>query len=178
MNKIMKHKSLNILIAFIFAIAMTIMFAIPTLGATTADVTVTATPEYIAIADNATTCDFGTVAASSSTNTSTSYIAITNTSSVQTDITVAVTGATWTGGTPWTHSDTATAGADTVGLKANRAGTWGTGDVIVKNASPNYIYENCPATTNFNYGLALIAPTSFSDGVQKTNTVRVTAVAG
>ena len=66
----------------------------------------------------------------------------------------------------------------TAGLKANRGGSWGTGDIIVKFASPNYIYENCPITTDYSFGLKLWAPTVFTDGAQKTITVRITAVAG
>ncbi len=149
----------------------------PAFALTTADVTVTATPTFIAIAVDNSTYDFGIVAASAVTNTSTSYFTIDNTSSVQTDQTIAVTG-NWTGGVGWTHSDTATAGADTAGLKANKAGTWGAGDVIVKKTAPNYIAENQAATTDYSFGIQLLAPTSFSDGAEKTNTVRVTAAAG
>lgn len=165
---------------FITATAMLLVLFVagPVYAQTTADVTVTFSPGIIAISDNVTTYGFGTVLEGSTTNTTTSYVGITNTSTVQTDITIGVTGATWTGGTAYTHSDTATAGADTVGLKTNRGGTWGTGDIIVKYASPNYIYENCPATTNFTYGLSLLAPTTCSDSVAKSNTVRITAAAG
>lgn len=171
-------KKIRWLWAFILVAALFFGYAAPVSAATDADVTVTATPEYIAISDNVSAYDFGVVSASSTSNTSTSYVGITNGSSVQTDITISVTGATWTGGVAWTHSDTATPGADTVGLLSNRGGSWGTGDVIVKNASPNYIYENCAALTDFDYGIGLHAPTSFSDGVEKSNTLRVTAAAG
>lgn len=166
------------LFVVVLALLLTLMPVTPVLAATTADVTVQATPEYISITDNVTTQDFGTVATSSTENTSTSHVGITNVSSVQTDITIAVTAATWAGGVTWTHSDTATPGADTAGLLSNRGGTWGTGDVIVKFASPNYIYENCPALTDFDYGILLMAPTSFGDGVQKSITLRIEAVAG
>lgn len=125
-----------------------------------------------------TTYSFGTVQPSSTTNTTTSYFTITNSSTIQTDQTISVTTSNWSGGNQWTHSDTATQGADTAGLKSNRGGTWGTGDVIVKYSSPNYIYENCPASTNYSFGLGLWAPTSFSDGVVKTITVRISAAAG
>ena len=169
----------------ILALSLTILILLLAIGpagmafaATTADVSVTATPSYVAIADNTTTVAFGAVVASSTSNTSTSYVGITNTSSVQTDQTIAVTTSNWTGGVEWTHDDTATAGVDTAGLVSNRGGTWGTGDVIVKYASPNYIYENCPATTDYDYGLSLVAPTEFGDGVEKAITVRITAAAG
>lgn len=122
--------------------------------------------------------NFGTVEESSEPYTTTTYFAIDNNSTMQTDQTISVTTNTWSGGDGWTHSDTATPGANTAGLLANRGGTWGTGDIIVKNISPNYIYENCPATTDYSFGLQLLAPTSFSDGVEKQIIVMITAVAG
>ena len=168
----------KLFISLILAMALILMSVISVLADTTADVEVTATPEYIAIADNVTTVDYGVVSASSTPYTDTSQVGITNTSTVQTDQTIAVTAETWAGGVTWAHSETATAGADTAGLEANRGGSWESGDIIVKYASPNYIYENCPATTDYDYGLQLIAPTSFGDGVEKSITVRVSASAG
>ena len=121
--------------------------------------------------------DFGVVAESTTPYTATDYFTITNDSTMQTDQTISVTTATWSGGVTWTHSDTATAGSDTAGLKSNRGGTWGVSDVIVKYDTPNYIYENCAASTGYDFGLKLISPTAFSDGVEKEIVVRVTATA-
>jgi len=50
--------------------------------------------------------------------------------------------------------------------------------VIVKNGTPNFIAENQAATANYDFGLELVAPTSFTDGVEKSITVRVSAAAG
>ena len=166
------------ILSIILALMVLLVPAVPAFAATTADVEVTATPAFVAIADNQTEYDFGVVATSTTPYTSENWSGITNTSTVQTDITISVTGATWSGGVTWTHSDTCTPGADTAGLKANRGGTWGVSDIIIKNAAPNYIYENCPALTDFDYGLKLWAPTSFTDGVEKSITVRVSAAAG
>ena len=169
------------LITILMVLALIIIPASHAIAATTADVTVTATLSHVAIADNATAYDFGNVVASSTTNTSTALVNIINTSSIQTDMTILVTTANWSGGVEWIHDNTGTPGADTAGLLANRGGAWGVGDVIVESTvtgTPNYIYENCPATTNFTYGLGLQAPTSGSDGVQKSIIVRVSAVAG
>lgn len=166
------------LIGILVAMMLALVPATGVLAATTADVTITFTPATVAIADDKTSYDFGYVNDSDTPSTTTSYVTIDNTSNIQTDITIAVTGNTWTGGNAFTHSDTATPGADTVGLKTNRGGTWGVSDIIVKYSSPNYIYENCPANTDFSYGLKLYAQTSHSDSVQKTNTVRVSAAAG
>lgn len=149
------------------------------MAATTANVTVNATPAYVSITCNVTDYDFGVVAASSTTNTSIEYFGITNASTVQTDQTIGMTSDNWTGGVVgWAHSDTNTPGADTVGLLSNN-GTWGTGDVILKNGAPwNYVYENKPAGGSYTFGLGLNAPTSFTDGVEKTNTVQIYAVQG
>lgn len=183
MNTIsLKNGLTRLLLPFILLVMIcplaTGIFAGDARAATTADVTVNVTPGAIGITDNVTSINFGTVVTSGTAQTLTAYVGITNTSTVITDHTIAVTGDTWTGGaTPWTHDDTATAGADTVGLKANRGGTWGVSDVIVKYASPNYIYENCPVTTNYDYGLQILLPTSTTVNDEKTNTVRVTVAA-
>jgi len=159
-----------VVLALLFSLVPAPAFAI-----NTADVTVNATPEYLSISVSPTTYAFGFVAESATPSTTTSYFTITNGSSVATNNTVSVTSATWTGGTPWTHSDTATPNADTVGLKANKGGTWGTGDVIVKFTSSLSLAASQAATTDWSFGLKLLAPTSFSDGALKTNTVRITA---
>ncbi len=161
-----------------FAIILVLGLAAPALALTTADVTVTATPSYVAISVDIGTKDFGVVAESATPSTTTTFFTFDNTSSVQTDQTIGVTTTTWSGGIPWAHAEDAIPGSDLAGLKTNRGGTWGVGDVIVKNASPNYIYENCPATTDYSFGLKLWAPTAFADGVQKQIIVRVSAAAG
>lgn len=181
LSRIVKElTAIRAIVALLLAL-IPIFVAIPqeALALTTADITVNATPAYVEISCNVSTYNFGTVAASSTTDTpSTSYLGITDSSTVQTDQTISVTGATWTGGNPWTHDDLATPGAMTVGLKSNRGGAWGAGDVIVKNAAPDYIYENNAAGNDYAFGLRLLAPTSYTDGVEKTNTVRITAVVG
>ena len=122
--------------------------------------------------------DFGTVVASATPYSTTTYFTLTNGSNVQTDQTISVTTSTWSGGVGWTHSDTCTPDTNTAGLKVNRGGTWGAGDIIVKYSSPNYIYENCPVSTGYSLGLKLWCPTSYTDGIQKQIIVRITAVAG
>ena len=168
----MKFKLIGLVLALVL-----VFVPMGSVGAsTTADITINATPAYISISVDNITYAFGVVETSGVYNTSTSYFTITNGSNVATHQYISVTSDTWAGGTTWTHSETATAGADTVGLEANRGGSWGTGDIIVKNADANYIYESCPASTGYSFGLQMSAPTSFSDGTVKSNTVRVTAV--
>lgn len=168
----------RLLISILLALVLIMGTSIPALAATSVDISVTATPTYISISCDQSSYDFGTVVASTDENTATNWATIDNTSSVQTDQTISVTSATWSGGVTWTHSDTATAGADTAGLKANKGGTWGVNDVIIKNASPNFIAENQAANTDYSFGIKLIAPSSFTDGVEKSITIRISAAAG
>lgn len=169
----------KLLIGLILALLVTVMPIGTVLAATTADITVTATGTYIAITVDVTSKAFGTVAASSTPNTTTSFFTIDNTSSVQTDQTIAVTTATWSSaGAGWTHNDAGTPGANTAALLANKGGTWGVGDVIIKNAAPLNIAENQTALADYSFGIRLLAPTSFTDGQQNTIIVRVTAAAG
>jgi len=168
----------RILLVLLMVMAVALLVPLQALAATTADVTVTATPAYVAIAVDIGSKDFGVVAESATPSTVTNYFTIDNTSSVQTDQTISVTAAVWAGGVTWTHSDTATPGVNTAGLSSNKGGAWGVGDVIVKNAAPNYIAENQAATTDYSFGLKLYAPTSFTDGIEKSITVRITAVQG
>jgi hypothetical protein len=145
---------------------------------TTANITITVTPGAIAISVNATTYDFGTVITSGTAQTDTSYFGIDNTSTVVTNHSIAVLNNTWTGGaTAWTHSDNATAGADTVGLSSNKGGTWGVSDIIVKYATPNNIATSQAATTDYSFGLKIYLPTSTTVTDEKTNTVQVTVSA-
>lgn len=165
-----------LLISLALALFLTLGVSIPAFAATTATVTVTATPSFIAISVNPTNYDFGVVAPSATPNETTGYHTVTNTSSVVINVSIGVTSATWTGGSPgWTHSDTAAAGADTVGLKASK--NTGAFDVTVKYTSPVNIASAQAATTNFQFEMKLFAPTSFSNGDPKSNTVMLIATA-
>ena len=163
------------LIGFLIALFLILMPTGLVSAANTADVTVNATPSYISISVNQSTYAFGVIAESSVTNTTGGYFGITNDSTVQTDQTVSVTSTNWTGGVGWYHNETCTVGTATAGMKAQRVGqSW----VIVKNSSPNYIYENCAADADYAFDLSLHAPSTFTDGEIKQIVVRVTAAAG
>jgi hypothetical protein len=166
-------------IIFFLILVLNVIWVAPAIAATTADVTVTWTPAYIAISDNATTVAFGVVNASSTSNTSTAYVNIDNTTTtVITDVSIKVTG-DWTGGAGYTHSDTATPGVDTVGLVSQAGGTWAAGSTVIvkKTAAYNNIKASLAASTNFTYGLSLLAPTSFTHSDAASNTVTLTSVA-
>lgn len=171
---------LLVVLAFLVMVgpALVLGNSAPAQAVTTANITITVTPGVIGISCNASTLVLGTVLVNTTSNTSTSHFGITNSSTIEADFTIAVTGNTWTGGsTAWTHSDAATAGVDQCGMNSNRGGTWGTGDVVVKYASPNYIYEDCALLTDFDFGLSMVMPTSSTVNDQKTNVVQVTVAA-
>lgn len=163
------------LIAFLVVLMLVLVPSGGISAATTADVTVNATPAYISIAVNNATYSFGVIATSSVTNISTTHFVINNTSTVQTDQTISVTTTTWSGGVTWAHNETCEIGEDQAGMKASTDGsTW----VIVDNAGSNYIAENQAADTDYSFGLSLHAPSSFTDGIVKEIVVRVSAAAG
>jgi len=163
----------KIIVAAVLALMLVASAAVPVFALTTQDVTVTATPSFISITNSQSTYGFGVVVVDTTPTTATDWSTITNSSSVSTDIEISVTTATWSGGVTWTHSDTATKGADTAGLKA---GTGGVNDIIVKFATPNDLVSSLAAGTPYSWNLQLIAPSSFTDGVQKQIIVRLTAV--
>jgi hypothetical protein len=160
----------------VLTLALLGVLASPALAfaATTATVAVNATPAFVTISCNPTSYSFGVVNTSTNYSTTTGYFTITNGSTVTTDVTIACN-ATWAGGTGWTHSDAGTAGADTVALYSSKnTGAW---NIIVKNASPNKISASQSAGGTFQWELRIVTPTSYSDGVIKTNTVTLTSVA-
>ena len=171
----------KLFLSFVLALTLVLLPVIPALAATSADVTITVTLEHIELSDNATSYDFGTVALSAEPYTATDYVGVTNDSTVTIDVEIYVVNDTWTGGAnAWTHSDTATAGADTIGAKANAGGTWGVSDVTIKKSgsSPDLIEDDLGGPgDDFDYGIKLYCPTSDTDHVQKTNDIRVEASA-
>jgi len=78
------------LIAILLAAALIVIPVGSALADTSADVTVTATPGWVSITNLPATFDFGVVLASTTPNTTTSYFAITNDSTVAMDINIKV----------------------------------------------------------------------------------------
>ena len=159
----------------IIGIMLVVISPAAAFAATTADVTITATPSYIAITNTPSSYDFGVIAASATPATNTTYFTANNTGNVVSNITLLVTAANWTGGVGWIHSNTATAGVDTVGLKC---GTQDDGNVtatIIKTTAMT-LHNNVASYNTTKWGITMYAPTSFGDGAQKTVTVRLTIV--
>jgi len=160
-------------IALLLALAL-VLIPFGTVGAaTTADVAVNATPAYVSISNSPDNYGFGTVQTSTNYSTTQGYFNITNGSTVNIDVAISCN-ATWAGGVTWTHDDTGTPGADTAALYSSQ--DTGTLNIIVKNGTPNDLVSNT-SDANLLWELRLMSPTSFSDGVLKTNTVTLTASA-
>ena len=164
----------KLLISWAIALTLILTMAIPAFAATNADVTVTAAGAYVSYTANQTSYAFGTIAASSTTNTTGTWVLFTNTSSVSTNISVKMLANTWTSsGSGWTHSDSAS-NNNTVAMKANSSNstTWATSVFIKYSASFSEIGTAIAANSNYASGLSLLAPTIFTDGASNNNTIR------
>lgn len=185
MDKLISGKN-YLLRLFVIAsiLAMAVIFcpiglwASPIEAYTTANITITVTPGVIGISLNQTSWNAGIVYVGNAIDTNTVSFGIDNTSTVITNHSIGVTGTTWTGGaTAWTHSNTATPGADTIGMLANKSGTWGVGDITIKSSSLGNIATNQAANTDYSFGLRILMPTSSTVTDQKTNVVQITVSA-
>ena len=163
----------SILIASAIAVTLLVPLARQALAATTDDVTVSATPSYIAISNSPETQDYGVIATSSDNDTAAAYFTITNTSTVVTNITIY--GTNFTGGAGWTLSADGSVGADTAGMYAGI--TSGSFDVVVTASPGNTLKASLASSANQTWHLRLKAPSSFSDGAEKESTVTVSAAA-
>jgi len=168
----------------IVAIAMSLLLAmfpvVPALAATTADVTVTATPgSFVGISCDQTVYDFGDISANSTPNTGTGWATITNSSSVSINITIGCDG--WSGTTAWTYGANAT---DTAQLKASATfggtgGSSGAGqyDVTIPSGSTIALCNGVAVGNNPAWEMELEAPSSFTHGYEQTTHVTLTAAA-
>jgi hypothetical protein len=162
----------RVILPILIAVVLSGITPILAMAATTSTVTVTFTPQsLVAGVTTPNSWAIGFVADSATAQTATGYFSTANTSNCVTDWAISC-GATWTGGTAFTHSDTATAGADTVGLKASP--NTGAFDKIIKNTSPVDVATSVAASTAVVWEAKFYAPTSHSDAVQKTNTIVMT----
>lgn len=169
----MKRKFTRIIAVVALLAVMIIGGTLPVSAATTQDVTIDATPEYISISNAPSTFDFLTVAAGVDENTGTDYFTITNSSTVPTDIDIqALTG--WEGGAnDWAYG----ASGENTGKLAASAGT-GLYDLDIALVDTDYeLIDNLAATTNDDWELELVAPSSFTYGNAQQITVRLTASA-
>jgi hypothetical protein len=150
-----------------------VVMASPAFAATTATVTVNATPTYVSVVNTPGGYPFGVVAISTNYSTTQGYFNITNGSSVNISIAISCN-ATWGGGAGWTHSDTGTPGVSTAALYCSS--NTGLFNTIVKNGTPNNLVSDTGAS-NILWELRLRSPTEFGDAVLKSNTITLTATA-
>lgn len=178
-NPRMKILALVVTLALALAIIPTGVFA-----ATTATVTITATPEYLAITNDSGNWAIGAIAE----NTTVYFTAddlvpaeplvdgdmkgtITNTGSVTSDVDVKC--ADFTGGVGWTLSADETPGANEVNLRAGITGMANLAAMIqVVNADTELI-DSLAASGTMKWCMILETGT-FGDGVAKSGTVTLT----
>lgn len=116
--------------------------------------------------------NFDAVGPSAETPTGTSAFSVTNNSGSSVNITIS--GTDLTGGIPWTLSDTAAPGSATAGIKAGLSG--GSYNIIVKQTAPfNTLKSNLANGASQSWGFQLLAPTNYTDAVQKAGTITLTA---
>ena len=163
-------KMRKVLISLMVVVALLLLPTVA-LADTSQQVTVTATPSYIAISNAPGTYDFSVITAGGTPNTGTGHFTITNNSSITINITIVCNG--WSGaGNSWTYG---AAGADTAQLKASDGD--GAYDVTVDDTTPAALASSVGVSTNPTWELQLDAPTSFTYGDEQTTTVTVTASA-
>ena len=182
MKTLSKIPHLRIFVVLVMLLAMPFGASLaapsPVQALSTANITIYVTPGVIGGSCNASTYAFGTVLVNTTSNTSIAYFGVTNTSTITTNWTLQSENATWIGGaTPWTHSDTATAGADQAGMKADRIAPWGGDDVAVPNATSVNIYGGCAALTDFDFGLSMVLPVTSTVNDEKANAIELSLVA-
>jgi hypothetical protein len=126
----------------------------------------------LSISNTPSSYNFGTVVPGATISTGLSYFTVTNNSGSAINITIG--GTDITGGITWTLSDTGTPGTSTAGLKAGLNG--GSYNIVVKKTSPyNILKSNLAGSASQGWGLQLLGPTNYTDSVQKSGTVTLTA---
>ena len=169
----MKNKIMRGLGILLVGVILTITVPSIAMAATTADVTITASPTYIAITNTPNNYDFGVVLAGTNKSSLSTQFTANNTGNVASNVSIAaiLTAGNWSGGQGWIHSNTGTPGADQAGLIAGLSG-W-VGNVTVSSTAAWFMNGLAAATTQ-QWGVEIQSPTSFGDGTQKTMIVRLT----
>jgi len=118
--------------------------------------------------------NFGILIAGAVSATGLNHFEITNNSAFAIDI--YIKGTNMIGGNGWSLANDGIAGNNIVAIKAGVSG--GSYNIIVKKDEPyNLLTEALNPTASLLWGLQMSAPTTFSDGTEKTGTVTVTGVA-
>ena len=170
----------------VFALALLVVSAAPALAATTAQVTVTATPEYIAMTNSEDSWAVGNVAASTTYwwtadgnapdpepfEAADMKSTITNTGSVAEDFDVKV--AAFTGGVGWTISTDDSPGENEVSVRAGVTGTANEAAMVQVITTDEELTSNLASSSTIKWCMELETGT-FTDGVAKSGVVTLTA---
>ena len=180
------RKYLRVLLPVLTAIGLLVANTVPAMAATTVDVTITATPEFLAmtISNSPNTWAIGAIAEAATVYWTADTLVpaeplvdgdmkgtITNTGSVTSDIDVKC--ADFTGGVGWTLSADETPGSNEVNLRAGITGMANLAAMIqVVNADTELVDSLAAAGT---IKVCLILETgTFTDGVAKSGTLTFT----
>lgn len=174
----------RIFIGLLLAVILVMLPLVPVLAATTQDVTVTATPSYVALTNSEASWAIGTVSASTSYWWTSDTEApaepfidgdmkstITNTGSVAEDIDIKATN--FTGGVGWTLTSDA-AGENTVRMKAGKTGDANEAAMVTLTTGDQELVDSLAASGTKLWCMKLETGT-FTDGVEKSSTVTLTA---
>jgi hypothetical protein len=176
----------RILVTLLLVSALVLTQAIPAFAATTADVTITATPEYLSItvSNSPNTWAIGAIAEATTVYWTADTLVpaeplvdgdmketITNAGSVTSDVTVEC--ADFTGGAGWTLSADETPAADEVNLRAGITGMANLAAMIQVVNAPAELIDSLAALGTKMFCLILETGT-FSDGDAKSGTLTLT----
>lgn len=126
------------------------------------------------LSNDPTSYAFGVLAASATASTGLNYFTITNSSGFAIDI--SISGTDMIGGVDWDLADDGNPGADIYAMKAGLDG--GSYNIIVRETAPfNTLKAGLANGATQAWGMQLLAPTSFSDGVPKSGTITITGAA-
>lgn len=184
----MKRRVWPKLLPVIIAVVLCIGMAVPALAATTQDVTVTATPTYIALTNSQATWAVGTVAVSSTYWWTSDTEApaepfvdgdmkstITNTGSVAEDIDIKV--ANFTGGDGWTISTDDSPAEGEISIRAGKTGDANEAAMVQVITTDTELVDSLAASGTKLWCMEMETPSSFTDGAEKTGVVTLTASA-
>lgn len=179
-----KQTTRQLVLGLFMALVLFITTTTGVFAATTADVTVTYTPEYVAITNSNANWYIGNVAASTTywwTNNATAPAepfptasmnsTIVNTGSVTTDVDIKATNPT--GGVGHTLSTDGSAGEDEISLRAGINGTANDAAMIQVITTDTELADSIPASANVTWCVNLTTGT-FTDGTEKTTTITLT----
>ena len=179
----------RILVTILLALSMIASMAIPALAATTQDVTVTATPTYIALTNDDADWVIGAVVINTKYWWTTDGNApapepfeaadmiatITNTGSVSEDVDVKA--AAFTGGVGWALSADDTPAADEVAVYAAITGCANEAAMIRLTVADQELKDALAAAGTVKWCMKLLTASAFGDGVAKSGTITLTASA-